>query len=245
MIEGFAILFYFVMVPEAYEANYINKLFLISFQLFDYAASRLQNFRSNKSSPESHGWWKIFVSRRKACAQFWSLGGRKPCFKMVSICVCGPYSSHVLVTDWDRTGAAFHARGCPSVSVLPVNSHACPWDGGERESRTVSPVVARVQERKKQLSLSLWFCLVLGISDTQSPLHPSLYSLYDRIWLLFLWITFHTKEVLSLLFSESLTFPVAWAGSVQALHDLESQRQFWLSKVVCPPVLYPAFATGE
>lgn len=55
VIEGFAILFYFVMVPVAYEANYINKLFLISFQLFDYAASRLQNFRSNKSSPESHG----------------------------------------------------------------------------------------------------------------------------------------------------------------------------------------------
>lgn len=96
----------------------------------------------------------------------------------------------------------------------------------------------RVKERKKQISPSLCFCLVLGIS-AHSP--SFLYCLYDRNWLLFLWNTLHTKEVLSFLFPKSLTFSVAWAGSLQVLPDFESQKQLWLSTVLCPPALYPCF----
>lgn len=69
VIEGFGFLFYFVMVPLAYETNYVTELFLISFRLFDYAASKLQYFRNNKNPPELHWWWKIFVSRRKPVSQ--------------------------------------------------------------------------------------------------------------------------------------------------------------------------------
>lgn len=207
------------MIPLAYETNHINEIFLVSFHLFDYVTSRLQYFRSSKSPPELHWWWKIFLSKRKFVSQFWSQGGRKPCFKMVSICVCGIYLSHVLVTDWDHTGAAFHAWGCPSVSVLPVSSHACPWDGGGRWSSAGSPVVPTElrRERNRFLKVSC-FVLCLGFLSSPSFLH----SLYDRKLLLFLRITFHAKEVLSLPFSKSLTFPVAWAGSLQILPDFES-----------------------
>lgn len=113
---------------------------------------------------------------------------------------------------------------------------------GMGERGGVSPVVATELRRERNRFLKV-SCFVLCLGFLPSP--SFLYSLYDRKWLLFVWITFHAKEALSLLFSKSLTFPVAWAGSLQLLPDFESQRQFWLSKVVCSPPLYPAFASGE
>lgn len=96
----------------------------------------------------------------------------------------------------------------------------------------------RVKERNRFLQVS-GFVLCLGF------LPPTPHHFYTVCMTGngFLWITSHTKEM-SLLFPKSLTFPVAWAGSLQVLPGFESQRQFWLSKVVCPPALYPPFASG-
>lgn len=96
----------------------------------------------------------------------------------------------------------------------------------------------RVKERNRFLQVS-GFVLCLGfLPPTPHPFYTVCMTGNG-----FLWITSHTKEM-SLLFPKSLTFPVAWAGSLQVLPGFESQRQFWLSKVVCPPALYPPFASG-
>lgn len=81
VIECFAFFYYFLVIPLAYETRYINKLFLISLQLFDYTVSRIQYFRCNKT-PESDRRCKILslLLAGESLCQFWSLGGRKPCF---------------------------------------------------------------------------------------------------------------------------------------------------------------------
>ena len=183
------------MIPLAYETRYINKLFLISLQLFDYTVSRIQYFRSNKTPPESHRRWKILsllLAGESLCHSSGPWEGESPASKW---CPSVSVALTQVMSSWqiEITPGQFSVLGAVHLFLFYLSTHMLVLGMGRGLVQdSISCGSNKVQKRQKDIAFSK--PLLLPCAWDFFP--PSLsYNLYDRKWLLFLWITFHAIEV--------------------------------------------------
>lgn len=155
---------------------------------------RIPYFRSNKTLPESHRRWKILsllLVGESPCHSSGPWGRESPASKW---CPSVSVALTQVMSKWqiEITPGQFSVLVAVHLYLFYLSTYMfVPGMGREAVQDGIFCGSNKVQKRQKDISFSKPLFLFCAWDFP-----PSLsYNLYDRKWLPFLWITFHTIEV--------------------------------------------------